>query len=94
MGSYAVRMDVEAHDLQQDLQGYLVRVAAGETIRVTVDGVATATITPIDDRGNLDRGVAQGWIRPATRHLQPTRKYPPSRRISDVLAEDREWPLV
>lgn len=82
-------MDIGVRELKQHLSEYLDRVAAGETIRITDRGVPKATLAPIAGRDGLERGIAEGWIRPATKTLQPTRKYPSSLKIRDVLAEDR-----
>lgn len=82
-------MDVGIRELKQHLSDYLDRVASGETIRVTDRGIPKATISPIAGQGGVDRGIAEGWIRPATQQLQPSRRYVSKLKIRDVIAEDR-----
>jgi prevent-host-death family protein len=83
-------MDVGVRDLKQHLSDYLDRAARGESIRVTDRGVPKVLIGPLIDLGQLDRGIEEGWARPALRvGLAPTRRYRATRRSIDVLAEDR-----
>ena len=53
-------------DLKARLSEHLDRVAAGEVITVTSRGRRVAQIVPVPGRGQLDRGLAEGWI---TRHV-------------------------
>jgi len=83
-------MDVGVRELKQRLSEFLDRAERGEVIRVTDRGVPKALITQILDTGQFERGIAEGWIRPATRPgLQPVRRAQGERAIRDVVAEDR-----
>lgn len=83
-------MDVGIRELKQHLSEYLDRVQQGETLRVTDRGAPKALITPILAVGQLDAGIADGWIRPASSTgLAPTPRAKPRAAIRDVLAEDR-----
>jgi len=84
-------MDVDAKDLEEHLSEYLAHVAAGIAIRVTDGGAPIALISPVSTSGTLRRGIEAGWIRPPKRSgrigaIEPAMS---SRRIADVLAEDR-----
>ena len=84
-------MDVGVRELKLHLSEYLRRVAAGEVIRVTDRGVPTAVITSIGGGDPLQRGIDEGWIRPALRTdaLGAAPRSRASRRVLDVLREDR-----
>jgi prevent-host-death family protein len=84
-------MDVEATDLQQHLSEHLQRVVEGEFIRVTELGVPVALIAPITVTHPLQRGIDEGWIRPQQRtgRVGEVERVKSSRRIADVLAEER-----
>lgn len=83
-------MDVGVRDLKQHLSEYLDRVERGETIRVTDRGRPKALISPLATDAALERGVEEGWLRPArTVGLAPAKRYRSRRAIRDVLAEDR-----
>lgn len=83
-------MDVGIRELKQHLSEYLDRVERGEIIRVTDRGTPKAVISAIPGSQGVDRGVQEGWIRPAQRvGLGPARAVTSSRRIRDVLADDR-----
>jgi len=84
-------MDVGLRELKLHLSGYLDRAAKGETIRVTDRGQPKVLIVPIAGAGALERGVDEGWIRPAARHgLRPARRARSSERVADVLEDDRD----
>ncbi|MBI3749043.1 MAG: type II toxin-antitoxin system prevent-host-death family antitoxin [Chloroflexi bacterium] len=55
-------MDVGIRELKARLSEHIDRVAAGEIITITSRGRRVAQIVPVSGRGNLDRGVAEGWI--------------------------------
>lgn len=83
-------MDVGVRELKQHLSDYLARAAVGETIRVTDRGEAKALLTPIPSIGMINRGIEEGWIRPAEGEgLRPVRRVSSKRAVLDVLAEDR-----
>lgn len=63
---YGDYMDVPIRDLKAHLSEYLERVERGEVIRVTNRGRRVARITPEPGRTNIERGVADGWIRPGS----------------------------
>lgn len=89
---YSVHMDVGIRELKQHLSEYMRRVSAGETIRVTDRGVPTAIISPIFGGDPLQRGIDEGWIRPAL-HQRAVGESPRARadrRSLDVLHEDRD----
>jgi len=84
-------MDVGVRELKEHLSEYLRRVAAGEVIRVTDRGVPTAVLSPVPGGDPLQRGIDEGWIRPAVRRdgvgIVPRARA--ERRVLDVLREDR-----
>lgn len=47
---YGSRMDVASRELRNNTRALLDRVAAGETITITVDGRAVATLQSVDRR--------------------------------------------
>jgi len=84
-------MQVGVRELKQHLSEYLERAARGEVIRVTDRGVPKAVLGPVPGRVDLDTAVAEGWVTPgedlAIAHIRPARA---TRRVQDVLAEDRD----
>ncbi len=83
-------MDIGVRELKQNLSAVLERVSRGETVRVTDRGVPKAVLSPITDEAGLERGIDEGWVRPATRRgLEPARRVRSSSTIRDALAEDR-----
>lgn len=83
-------MDVGLRELKAKLSSYVKRASAGETITVTDHGRPVAVLAPAMGRADLEVAAAQGWVRlPASRGLPPVRRHPGSRRISEVLDEDR-----
>ena len=84
-------MDVGIRELKQHLSEYMRRVSAGEVIRVTDRGVPTAIISPIVGGDPLQRGIDEGWIRPALhqRAVGASPRARADRRSLDVLHEDR-----
>lgn len=83
-------MDVGVRELKQRLSVYLDRAAGGEVIRVTDRGTAKVLLTPLPGLGQMERGIEEGWIRPAGRAgLQPARRHRADYRVTDVLDEDR-----
>ena len=66
------RATIGVRDLRNDVAAVLRRAAAGERIVVTVDGVPTAQLGPLDPGGapTLDDLVATGLVRAPSR-LRP-----------------------
>lgn len=81
-------------ELRNNVAAILRRAAAGEHITVTVDGIPTARIGPLDPAGQptLDDLVATGLVEPPRRargrHAPPLTPVdvPVDIRIDDVLA--------
>ncbi len=84
-------MDVGIRELKQHLSEYIERAANGESVRVTDRGVPKVVITAVPGAGAIDRGIGEGWIT-APRlggSLGPAVRVRSSRRVTDVLGEDR-----
>ncbi len=84
-------MDVGIRELKQRLSEIIDLVASGETIRVTDRGVPKAVLSPAPSSDPLASGVAEGWIKPASRRGPIGRgpRLKSERRVLDVLTEDR-----
>jgi prevent-host-death family protein len=83
---------VGTRKLRLELPRQLGRVRNGETIEITERGVPVARLVPLPGRASiLDRMIAEGRVRPATRSL---RDLPPpleaSYSLTDVLIQMRE----
>jgi prevent-host-death family protein len=87
----AHRVEVGVRQLKQRLSTYLDEVEAGAEVVVTDRGRPKARIVPVTDRGTLQRGIDEGWIRPALRQgtLGAGARHRSTRRVDDVLDEDR-----
>lgn len=87
-------MNVGIRDLKARLSEHLERVAAGEVINVTSRGRQIAQIVPVPGRGNLERGLAEGWItRGANRPpdpVTPLRPRPGTPTTTELIARDRD----
>jgi prevent-host-death family protein len=73
--------------LKNKLSEYIRLAAAGETILVTDRNRAVAEIVPPrrhDQESFIERGVREGWLRPAKRPFQPL---PPRRPIPGYTLE-------
>ncbi len=84
-------MDVGIRELKQHLSEYLDRAASGEVVRVTDRGVPKVVIAAVPGAAALERGVDEGWLTPP-RHAEgvgPARRVRASRRVAEVLGEDR-----
>lgn len=82
--------DVGIRELKQHLSEYLDRAERGEILRVTDRGRPKATLGPVPGRARIEDGIRAGWITPGTSSpLGPVRRSNASRRVLDVLAEDR-----
>jgi prevent-host-death family protein len=82
--------DVGIRELKQHLSEYLDRAERGEVLRVTDRGKPKAVIGPVPGRARIEGGIRTGWIKAGTGSpLGPVRRSKASRRVLDVLAEDR-----
>lgn len=82
--------DVGIRELKQRLSEYLDRAERGEVLRVTDRGRPKAVLGPVPGRARIDDGIAAGWIKQGTGSpLGPAPRGKASRRVLDVLAEDR-----
>ena len=82
--------DVPVRELKARLSHYLERAARGEVIRVTDRGRPKAVLGPLPGQARLDEGIASGWIRAPVGHpAGPWRRFAASRRVAEMLAEDR-----
>jgi prevent-host-death family protein len=82
--------DVGVRQLKQRLSEYLDRAERGEIVRVTDRGRPKAILGPVPGRARVEDGIRDGWITPGTG--SPLVRLPrakSSRRVLDVLAEDR-----
>ena len=87
-------MDVGVRDLKAKLSEYLARVERGEVIGVTSRGRRIAEIVPALGADNVERGVAEGWIRIA-RDEPPAAvvRVPPrsgTRSTTELIRADRD----
>jgi prevent-host-death family protein len=64
--AYRDHMDVAIRELKAHLSAYLERVERGEVINVTNRGRRVARILPEPGAGTIERGIAEGWIRPGS----------------------------
>ena len=83
--------------LKNKLSEYVRRAAAGETIVITDRGRRVAELVPVQPRpeGVIERGIREGWIRPAKRgpDWPPKPKPVPGLTLEQLmkeLDEDRE----
>jgi prevent-host-death family protein len=82
--------DVGVHELKQRLSEYLDRAERGELVRVTDRGRPKALLGPLPGPARVADGVAEGWITPGPGlALRTVRRPKGSRRVLDVLDEDR-----
>ena len=78
-------MDVGVRELKQHLSEYLDRAAAGEHLVVTDRGIPKALIGPVPGGLELERGIDDGWVRPAVR----PGTLPAVRRVTGTAASAR-----
>jgi prevent-host-death family protein len=87
-------MEIGIRDLKAKLSEHLDRVAKGEVITVTSRGRRVAQIIPVMGRGQLDRGVAEGWItRQVDRAPEPVvrqRPLPGTPTTTELISRDRD----
>ncbi len=82
--------DIGVRALKERLSEYLDRAEHGEILRITDRGRPKAILGPVPDRARIEDGIRGGWITPgAGGELGPARRAKASRRVLDVLAEDR-----
>jgi len=82
--------DVGIRELKQHLSEYLDRAERGEVLRVTDRGRPKAVLGPVPGRARIEDGLRARWISPGTTGpLGPVQRSKASRRVLDVLAEDR-----
>jgi prevent-host-death family protein len=82
--------DVGIRELKQRLSEYLDRAERGEVLRVTDRGRPKAILGPVPGRARVEDGIRAGWITPGTgTSLGPAHRSRSSKRVLDVLAEDR-----
>lgn len=82
--------DVGIRELKEHLSEYLDRAERGETLRVTDRGRPKALLGPVPGRARIESGIRAGWITPGSGvPLGSARRSKASRRVLDVLAEDR-----
>lgn len=84
-------MEVGVRELKQRLSTYLDAAERGDEVIVTERGRPKVRIVPVGDRGNLQRGIDEGWIRPAQRDstIGTAARHRSATRTLDVLDEDR-----
>jgi prevent-host-death family protein len=82
--------DVGVRELKARLSEYLDRAARGEIIRVTDRGQPKAMLAPLPGHSRVEEGIAAGWIRAAKdRPSGPWRRFRASKRVADLVDEDR-----
>jgi prevent-host-death family protein len=86
-------MEIGIRELKAHLSEYVARVAAGEVFTVTDRGVPRAILAPVGGDGELERGLADGWVtRRSTEPpgaAQPSDPDPDTPRSEEILAADR-----
>lgn len=82
--------DVGIRELKQRLSEYLDRAERGEVLRVTDRGRPKAMLGPVPGRARIEDGIRDGWVTPGSdAPLGLVHRSTSSRRVLDVLAEDR-----
>ncbi|MGH8934883.1 MAG: type II toxin-antitoxin system Phd/YefM family antitoxin [Acidimicrobiia bacterium] len=88
-------MLVGIRELKAKLSEYIERVENGEIIVVTRRGRGVAEIVPMPGRGNIERGLKEGWLtRKEDRPPSPVVPYKPkpgSPSSMEILREDRDY---
>jgi prevent-host-death family protein len=95
MGRKPKSSRVGVRELRENLSMYLDRVKKGEALTVTDHGAAVALLHPLPPAiGVVDRLIAQGIARPATRSIRdiprPLSKSTLDKPLSEILREMRE----
>jgi prevent-host-death family protein len=82
--------DVSVRELKQRLFEYLDRAERGEIVRVTERGRPKALLGPLPGGARVQKELSEKWIRPGLGGaLARVRRVPSTRRVLDVLADDR-----
>jgi prevent-host-death family protein len=90
MRRYCSHVNVGVRSLKEHLSEYLERAARGETIVVTDRGEPKAMLGPVPGRLDLERGIAEKWIRAGSGEPpRPVRRFKPRLPTADALREDR-----
>lgn len=89
--AYDDHMEVGIRELKRRLSEYVEQAARGEMIQVTDRGKPKAVLGPLPGRGNLERGIAEGWISPGNGEPADVGgpRFRPRQPTADVLTEDR-----
>jgi prevent-host-death family protein len=83
-------VDVGVRALRDELSRHLAEVRKGHTVTVTDHGRPIARIVPVEGLSALERLVAEGRVRPATRRKQPApTPVRVSSTVSDLVADQR-----
>jgi prevent-host-death family protein len=83
-------MEVGIRALRDGLSQHLAEVRRGHVLTVTDHGRPIARIVPVDATTTLERLIAEGRVRPATRAKRPApTPVPASGTVSDLVAEQR-----
>ena len=83
-------VEVGIRELKAHLSEYLERAERGEWVRVTDRGRPKAILGPVPGRARIEEGISAGWITPGSgAELASVNRARASRRVLDVLAEDR-----
>jgi prevent-host-death family protein len=83
-------MNVGVRALKERLSEYLERAARGELIVVTDRGEPKAVLGPVPGRLDLERGIAEKWIRPGTAEPpRPARRFKARGATLEALRDDR-----
>ena len=87
-------MEVGVRDLKAKLSEYLERVERGEIISVIHRGRPVALLVPVPGQGNIEQGLAEGWIsRGEHRPPEPVVRQPPlsgTPTTTELIREDRD----
>lgn len=84
-------MDVGVREFKQHLSAYLERAARGERLRITDRGRRQALLRPLPCSAAIERGIAEGWIRPGEdRRPQAVQRTRSRRGVVELLREDRD----
>ena len=87
-------MEIGIRELKARLSEHIERVSRGEVLTVTSRGRVVAQIVPVAGRGNLDRGLAEGWIsRRVDRPPEPVarqRPLPGTPTSTELISRDRD----
>lgn len=83
-------MQIGVRAFKEKLSEYLERAARGELIVVTDRGEPKAMLGPVPGKLDLDRGIAEGWIRAGDgQPPRPVRRFAARVPSADVLRDDR-----